>query len=237
MARTALDDELDRYYAEHYDSVTHCGLAGRVQASFHRALERPWGPEERFDTVLELGATSGEHLQYVRHGFREWVMLDIRDSEEAHREAARRSTEERTVRFTVGDAQRLDGFADNSIDRLVSMCLLHHVDDPRGTLHEWRRVVRPGGILSVFLPCDPGALWRAGRALTSFPAARKKGYSAMQVRYINACDHRNHHASLRWMLEGIFADDEITARGVPFNALTSWNANLYYTFQIRKRAD
>jgi phosphatidylethanolamine/phosphatidyl-N-methylethanolamine N-methyltransferase len=230
----AVDIELDRYYAEHYDAVVHSGAGGAVQRLFHVAVERPWDRSREFSTVLELGATRGEHLEFVRHGFSRYIMVDIRDSTVARQTAAKASRPGVSVEFAVGDAQDLDSIADASVDRLISMCLLHHLDDPAGSLKHWRRVVRPGGVLSIFVPCDPGLLWRAGRAVTTFRAARSTGYSALGIRYINACDHRNHVASLRWMIQGMFADDDITMHRFPFGPLDSWNGNLFFTFQIQK---
>jgi phosphatidylethanolamine/phosphatidyl-N-methylethanolamine N-methyltransferase len=229
-----VDGDLDRYYAEHYDDVVHSGAGGAVQRMFHKAVERPWGVDRQFATVLELGATSGEHLRFVRHRFSRYTMTDIRDSATAREVAARASRPGASVEFQLADAQSLDSLADGSTDRLVSMCLLHHLEDPRGSLRHWRRVVKPGGVLSIFLPCDPGALWRMGRAATTFRTARSKGYSARAIRYINACDHRNHVASLRWMIEGIFAEDELSIQRFPFGPWDVWNANLFWTFQIRK---
>jgi phosphatidylethanolamine/phosphatidyl-N-methylethanolamine N-methyltransferase len=236
MTASPLDDAVDRYYAEHYDSVVHSGTGGAVQRLFHVAVERPWTARHEFPTVLELGATGGEHLEFVRHRFSRYVMLDIRDSAEARDVATRASRLGAAVDFVVGDAQSLDAIDDGSVDRLVSMCLLHHLDDPRASLRHWRRVVRPGGVLSIFLPCDPGAVWRMGRAATTFRRAKAEGISDLELRYVNACDHRNHVASLRWMIEGCFAEDELAIRRYPFNALDSWNANLFMTFQITKAA-
>ncbi len=228
------EDELDRYYAEHYDDVVHSGLGGVVQRSFHRAIERPWGKDREAPTVLELGATSGEHLEFVRHRFSRYVMVDIRDSSSARELAAKASKPDATVEFLLADAQALDAIADSSVDRLISMCLLHHLEDPRRALRHWRRVVKPGGSLSIFLPCDPGLLWRTGRALTTFRAARSQGYTPLGIRYINACDHRNHVASLRWMIEGTFADDDVRIHRYPFSPVSSWNANLFMTFEIQR---
>jgi len=231
-----LNDELDRYYAEHYDAVVHSATSGAVQRLFHSAVERPWSVDHEFLTVLEVGATSGEHLEFVRHRFSRYIMLDIRDSVGAREAAARASGPGTTVEFTVGDAQDLASIADASVDRLVSMCLLHHLDDPRGSLQHWRRVVKPGGVLSIFLPCDPGLLWRAGRAATTFRTAKAQGYSALEIRYINACDHRNHVASLRWLIEGTFNNDDLSVHRFPFGPVESWNANLFMTFQVRKQS-
>jgi phosphatidylethanolamine/phosphatidyl-N-methylethanolamine N-methyltransferase len=236
MTTPALDDAVDRYYAEHYDAVVHSGAGGTVQRLFHVAVERPWTARDDFATVLELGATSGEHLEFVRHRYARYVMLDIRDSSEAREVAVQASRPGAQVEFVVGDAQDLEPIGDESVDRLVSMCLLHHLDDPRTSLRHWRRVVKPGGVLSIFLPCDPGVVWRAGRAATTFRKAKAQGISDLELRYVNACDHRNHVSSLRWMIEGCFVEDDVTIRRYPFNALDSWNANLFMTFQIRKAA-
>src|SRR4029077_14943774 len=125
----ALDNDLDRYYAEHYDAVVHSGAGGAFQRMFHGALEQPWGGDHEFHEVLELGATSGEHLEFVRHRFSRYIMVDIRDSVCARDTAAKASRPDATVEFILADAQDLSEIADASIDRLISMCLLHHLDN------------------------------------------------------------------------------------------------------------
>jgi phosphatidylethanolamine/phosphatidyl-N-methylethanolamine N-methyltransferase len=228
------DGLLDRYYAQSYAQVNHTGLGGKVQDLFHRRLEQPFDEQASFASVIELGATSGEHLRFVRHRFERYTLVDIRDSEEA-RSAAKQHSEltGADVSFVVADATDLAAFADDSVDRLVSMCLLHHLDDPLTALKNWRRVVRPGGTLSIFLPCDPGVLWRLGRALTTFRSARRLGYSRREIRYISACDHRNHVASLSWMLDAVFDGDDVVGRGYPLRARL-WNLNLLHTYQVTK---
>ena len=115
------------------------------------------------------------------------------------------------------------------------MCLLHHLDNPHGALKHWRRVVKPGGCLSLFVPCDPGLVWRVGRAMTTFRRARQLGMSSTEMRCLNAREHRNHVASLRWMIAEVFADDEVRVRRFPFGRLGGWNTNLFMTFQITKK--
>jgi SAM-dependent methyltransferase len=224
------DDDLTNYFNEHYSEVVYQGAGGMVQRHFHRALERPW-KTGRFARVLELGATNAEHLTFVHHDFERYTMIDINDSSTARAAAA--SEAGRVVEFAVGDAQTLTAVADASVDRLVSMCLLHHLDDPDGALHNWRRVVKPGGVISVFVPCDPGVLWRFGRFFTTFRAAKRLGMSDPHIRYLNARAHRNHVASLDAMVAGVFSGDDVRVRRFPFR-IASWNANLYYTYQITK---
>ncbi len=52
------------------------------------------------------------------------------------------------VEFVVGDAYALD-LPDASVDVVHAHQVLQHLTDPVGALVEWRRVVRPGGIVAA----------------------------------------------------------------------------------------
>ena len=56
--------------------------------------------------------------------------------------------DEADLRFFVADAERLP-FDDDSFDAIHSKDSLHHMDDPRAALAEYRRVLRPGGTLVI----------------------------------------------------------------------------------------
>lgn len=51
---------------------------------------------------------------------------------------------------------------DGEFDAALVLDVLEHVDDPARVLGELRRVLKPGGMLHVHVPCegDPRALWR-----------------------------------------------------------------------------
>ena len=93
--------------------------------------------------------------RHVRHEYEQYVSTDFRDYIP-------------TKAFNVGepfllaDAVTLP-FLDNSVDRLISTCLLHHVTIPLTALRQCRAVVRPGASITIFLSCDPSLLWRTGR--------------------------------------------------------------------------
>lgn len=230
-----MNEDLKDYYARSYSCVANGGVGGAIQRVFHRALERPFGSGRNFPVVLELGATNAEHLRFVRHSFTKYTMLDINDSERARAAAANACTDAREVSFETGDAQFLGNCRDESVDRLIAMCLLHHLADPDGALRRWRSVVRPGGQLSLFLPCDPGLMWRVGRRLTTFRRARANGYSEAKVLYLYAVDHRNHFGSLIAMVRWIFADDQVDVAWHPVPFIRSWNASVFVTVQITKK--
>ncbi len=73
----------------------------------------------------------------------------------------------------VGTAGRLDfladaralPLADNTLDYLCSSHVLEHLADPLAALHEWHRVLRPGGCLYLVVP-DKRATFDVRRALT-----------------------------------------------------------------------
>ncbi|MEK7422238.1 MAG: class I SAM-dependent methyltransferase [Actinomycetota bacterium] len=230
-----MNEDLKEYYEKCYSDVANGGAGGAVQRIFHVALERPFDTSDRFENVLELGATNAEHLRFIRHEFTTYTMLDINDSETARVAAADASSHQHRVEFVVDDAQTLGNVPDCSVDRLISMCLLHHLSEPDDALRRWQAVVKPGGQISIFVPCDPGALWRMGRRLTTFRRARSHGYSHQQIRYLNALDHRNHIASLIAMTQSIFAKDTVKVTWYPTRFLASWNINLFVTIQIKRR--
>ena len=65
------------------------------------------------------------------------------------------------VRLVEGNAERLP-FADASFDALTFTYLLRYVDDPRETLHELARVVRPGGtVVGLEFAVPTNHVWRA----------------------------------------------------------------------------
>jgi demethylmenaquinone methyltransferase / 2-methoxy-6-polyprenyl-1,4-benzoquinol methylase len=65
------------------------------------------------------------------------------------------------IALACGRAEQLP-FPDASFDALTFTYLLRYVDDPRATLTELARVVKPGGrVASLEFCCPPSAGWRA----------------------------------------------------------------------------
>ena len=59
---------------------------------------------------------------------------------------------EDNVQHLHGDARNLYWFADDSLDFLYSSHLLEDFEDTSKVLKEWLRVIKPGGLLILFLP-------------------------------------------------------------------------------------
>jgi SAM-dependent methyltransferase len=52
----------------------------------------------------------------------------------------------------VDEGERLEKFADESVDFLIASHMLEHVEDPIAALHHFLRVLRPNGVLFLTLP-------------------------------------------------------------------------------------
>lgn len=52
----------------------------------------------------------------------------------------------------IADAQTLDGVGDETFDYVYSSHCLEHIDDWQRALANWLRVLKPGGLLVLFLP-------------------------------------------------------------------------------------
>lgn len=213
-------------YAERFQQANYGkSLAGYVLRESHKLLERPFGPNLRFARVLEIGAGSGIHLSYVRHGFDEYCMTDSSTRMLEAARSAHRFPENIIVR--EADATRLD-FDDAGFDRLIAVHVLEHLYRPHEVLREWARVLKPGGILSLVLPCDPGLLWRLGRY---FGPRRRGRANGLDYDYVMAREHVNAITNLVALIRYYFDDKDENW----WPALVpSTDLNLIYTVNIRR---
>lgn len=229
--------EVRRYYDEAFDRVNNQGVAGVATRFFHKAVERALPPAMHFSTVLELGAAHGEHVTFVRHGFDRYILSDLEDHAIDLRSLSDRiltGSGQRQLSFQVADAEDLP-FDDESIDRTVHTCLLHHLRDPEQALREMRRVLRPSGIASIYLPCDPGVLYGVTQRLTTgrkINAVLRAGHYKITADYLRSQEHPNHYRALRAMVEEVFKGDALVHRGFPLSH-GPVDANYFSVFQVR----
>ncbi|SHJ35541.1 Methyltransferase domain-containing protein [Hymenobacter daecheongensis DSM 21074] len=131
------------------------------ETAYHELEEQHWWFRARRDAVfaliqnmhlpkdaaiLEVGCSGGPLQQRLRaEGYSNLTGIDL--SEPAIALARQRQ---------IPNVQQMDGarlsFADASFDVVVASDVLEHIEDEQRALLEWRRVLRPGGRLLVFVP-------------------------------------------------------------------------------------
>ncbi|MCH9655944.1 MAG: class I SAM-dependent methyltransferase [Planctomycetes bacterium] len=163
-------------------------LGGYFLKKSHILLEKNVPKLENIEIILEVGAGSGHHFPHVKKTFSKYIMTD--GSQEMLALAREKYPDEISaglIELEEQDATSLT-YADNSVDRLIATHVLEHLLNPVDVLKEWNRVVRPGGLISIALPCDPGMLWRFGRHLGPRRNAKKLG---LNYDYLQAAEHVN----------------------------------------------
>jgi len=143
------------------------GLAGYFLTKSHQWCEQQFSSNVHFNRILEVGAGTGMHVRFVKHSYNEYVITDLNHTllEKMNLNGISRDK----IKIKTENASKLS-FPDKSFDRVIAAHVLEHLYRPHEILREWVRVLKPGGILSLVLPCDPGILWRLGR----YVSARRK---------------------------------------------------------------
>jgi ubiquinone/menaquinone biosynthesis C-methylase UbiE len=190
---------LKNYDHSNYDK----GLSAAVLKRTHALIERPFGLETYIPQVLEIGAGTLAHLPFVRHRFDRYIASDFDHT-------VLEAIKERTLPSTVV-TMKLDGstlpFPDNTFDRVIATHVLEHVPSPHLAIQEWVRVLKPGSVLSLILPCDPGWAWRVGRYLGPRKQAQAAG---LPYDYYMAREHVNSIFNLNQILKYHFPKREVT---------------------------
>ena len=170
-------DELEnlsqKYYLGCYKSIHYKGLLGAFTRKYHYKLEK--GRTKEFSSTLEIGAGSGEHLSYVKHKFEKYYLLDPYPGDDLLSLASR----DHKLEILTAFAEEIP-LQNSSVDRIICTCVLLHVDSVNKSLSEFRRVAKPGAVLDLYLPMDPGMFYRYVRHFTSHMKTSKKMGTSMK---------------------------------------------------------
>jgi ubiquinone/menaquinone biosynthesis C-methylase UbiE len=222
-----MSEESDLYSSKYYESVTYRGLVGLFAKMNHISLEhKPYrknGDVTKKSRILEVGAGHGQHYKYVKDDYKNYLMTDMRPTllRDLVIDNPRIKTEAKSV-----NAEELP-YRDNEFDRLIATCLLIHLRDPEKALREWKRDVRPGGTISIYIPCESGLLLRIAQALSTRRRQKKLGINA---KYLHHQEHPYTYPFLISILKNIFGAN-LTIRKFPF-ILGSFDLNLWSVVTI-----
>lgn len=226
--------ERDTYYSEYYKKTHRAGFQGWGNSLIDKIIEKK---AVRFPgmKILEIGASSGEHLDYVSVNpiWEEYVCLDLNpgvsDPIMFEKLSNKTSSKFSNLSFIRGDAECLP-FSDDKFDLVISACLLAHVNNPEKVLIEMRRVVKSTGQIVIAMPSDPGILNRLVKLLITYPKMKRLGIQFPRLEY--AREHRNCISNLIELIKWTFRDDKFYFSFFPFR-FRSWNSNLVVTLDCR----
>ena len=221
------DKDIDLFYSNCYEELYGTGVIGKLIQRIHSQLDKPFQGLNAL-TLIEVGSGNSQHFMQTSLGIKRYLEIDIR--EKNSKNISFLLMQKNGWEFLIDNANYLKKISENSFDGLIATCLLAHLENIEIALENWKRVVRPGGIISIYVPHEPGILLRFARKFSTRKKILAQGYD---YDYVHWKEHRNHYPAMRTFVYQVFINDEIKKKSFPLNFLP-WDLNLYSIFYIKK---
>jgi SAM-dependent methyltransferase len=154
--------EWQGFYLEFYNNTQKNGFGKKVNDAGYEILRRVDLTDKH---VLEVGPGSLPHRRFWHGKPAIYAIVDIKQQFVDQSVQILRQECVATSSFVLSaDFLPLD---DASIDIIISFYSLEHMYPLKNYLKEFRRVLRPGGLLVGAIPCEGGLAWGGGRFITS----------------------------------------------------------------------
>jgi SAM-dependent methyltransferase len=198
-------DIVKDFYENYYSKVSsNQGTSSFFNSLAHKKLESNYkhakNSADNDFSVMEIGARQGEHIEYVKHGYSSYLMVDVVPHSDLPRFSPK--VAQRTADICAKDLNF------GTFDRTTSTCIFHHLEDPVIAIENIKKHLKPSGTFSLFLPSDPGVLNRWLKKLCVTPTVNKFGFKYYEV--VNAREYKNHYWSLKTNLNFQFRNYKIT---------------------------
>lgn len=198
------------------------GLSSYFLSKSHAWAEEAFDKKNHFKDVLEVGGGNGQHVKHIRHTYDKYIISDLNVSMLENYQSNNPK-----IKIEQQDATNLS-YEDNSFDRLIATHVLEHLPSPHLVIREWVRVLRPGGILTILLPCDPGMAWRLGRFAIPKRIFEENG---IDYYYMMAREHINPISNLQYLINYYFPKNKQVFWRPSY--IPSIDANLFYICHIK----
>jgi ubiquinone/menaquinone biosynthesis C-methylase UbiE len=173
------------YQQKTYADYLYSGFIGTLFRWQHKLLS----PKiyESSDKVLEIGPGFEPHIKFVKLNYKEYYCIEI-DKNIDHKNYYKNNFPK--IVFDTYNGKNLN-FPDNFFDRIIISHTLEHILDFESFLNEMIRVIKPGCVISIAVPCDNGFLWRFGRYLMKKIYFKGKKIAEIDYNYLIAKEHVN----------------------------------------------
>ena len=210
-----------------YNSHLYSGLLGFLMNYCHKKLE-VFKKKNSYDKILEIGAGSAPHINYLSHSYNEYHIAETSD----YASNVFKENSNNKIIFKKYDGKKLP-YEDEYFDRIIISHCLEHILSPEEFIFEMMSKLKKGGVLSIALPTDPGIAWRLGRLFIKLFSIKKTyNISGDEYEYINATEHVNSIFNLISLIRYNFKN-KIEEHFYPFK-IKSPDLNLFYNVQIYK---
>jgi SAM-dependent methyltransferase len=175
------------------------GLLERFNHTFPAARREDWAGRIR---TLEIGAGFGAHLAFEDLSFQDYTVLELRESMAKHINSTYPQVE-----VLIGDVQQSIPVPDGFFDRVVAVHVLEHLPDLPAAFAEIRRVMSPGGLFSIVLPCEGGLMYDLARRVSSRRIFERRYHTSYD--WFISAEHVNTYGEIIQELKRVFAMQEI----------------------------
>ena len=177
--------EIFRNLDKKYSSHLYSGLLGILMRYCHRKLEDFQNVKKHYNKILEIGAGSAPHFNYMNCSYNEYHIAETSDyAVNFHKDNSK-------VKLLKYDGKNLP-YPNETFDRIIISHCLEHILSPEEFIQEMMTKLNKGGVLSISLPTDPGIAWRLGRLfIRIFTIKKTYKISGEEFNYMNATEHVN----------------------------------------------
>lgn len=222
--------EIEDWYSKEnigYETVYGKGLLGFFWRKIHRSMESPY-TNQNFPITLELGAGHGQHFPFVLHEFDTYFETDLRENFSLNPQAPMNLSPNKRINLKV-NAENLQMFKNESVDRIVATCLLAHLPNLLEALIEWRQKITKNGVITFYVPMEGGVLTQIARRMFIWKRSKNLTNDPELICYM---DHINYYLKMKKIIFYVFGDLEIRVikfpRFVPY-----WQFRFYEIYHIQ----
>ncbi len=219
--------------AKNYSKYQDSGSVGLMMDICHRGLEKIDYLKNFNNTsvVLEIGAGSSPHIDYVNHNFKKYFFLE--SSNFAINFLKKKFSKNKKIYYKFYKNNKIP-FKKNYFDRIIISHVLEHIPDPENYLNQMFEHLKKNGVLSIALPNDPGILWRLGRFfLKVFKVKKILNLTEDQYNYMIATEHINSIFNLISIIKYKYNKNIIDESYLPFK-IKNLDMNLFYNVTLKK---
>jgi SAM-dependent methyltransferase len=154
--------EWQEFYLKFYQNTQKNGIGKKVNDAGYEILR---GVDLTAKDVLEVGPGNLPHCRFWNGKPSHYTVVDINQEFIDHSVQILKQEGVAASSFVL--SAHVLPFENESVDILISFYSLEHMHPLEIYLAEFRRVLRPGGLLVGAIPCEGGVAWGGGRLITT----------------------------------------------------------------------